>query len=404
MGSIEDYVKFETGGGSAYIRRDSVENLRRVDSIIFDCDGVLIDVRESYDKAISKAVSYIINGLTGCSLPGEMIPEGVIFAFRRSGGFNDDWDTTYGITMYLLSHMPEGFREALKRSIKMVKPGMKPHDRFKMVAGSVRKLLNSGVVNCGEVEELVDGLEGFAENLDETGIASVDGNLLGEFRGVDGFQEFYRSLKAFFSYPGYVGESVIPTVFEELFYGDRLYREVHGVEARFVNSPGLIMNERVIVKEETLEALESIVGEGRLGIASGSQRKPADYILGDILKRFNKDALIFYDDVMRAEREALRRGQPVGNLKKPNPYSLLEAAKALEPFDSALYVGDSMGDLLMVEEARRLDARYLFAGVYRYISMGSQTLQSFIKFSSDLIVPSINELPEVLRALKGGQL
>ena len=30
------------------------------DSIIFDCDGVLIDVTESYDVTINKTISYVL--------------------------------------------------------------------------------------------------------------------------------------------------------------------------------------------------------------------------------------------------------------------------------------------------------------------------------------------------------
>src|SRR5271156_3051126 len=50
--------------------------------IIFDMDGVLVDVTESYRAAITCTVA----NFTGKQVTNEMIQE-----YKNKGGFNDDW-------------------------------------------------------------------------------------------------------------------------------------------------------------------------------------------------------------------------------------------------------------------------------------------------------------------------
>lgn len=54
----------------------------------------------------------------------------------------------------------------------------------------------------------------------------------------------------------------------------------------FYNGHGLIENERVIMKTETLDQLAHILGEANFGIASGSRFIPAKYVLNDFLNYF----------------------------------------------------------------------------------------------------------------------
>jgi len=91
--TFQNYARFEFKGDEAYVKKGSINLLRDVDAAIFDCDGVLIDIRDSYDRAISETVAYILKWFTGYPFPRDMITEEIIFLFRKSGGFNNDWDT-----------------------------------------------------------------------------------------------------------------------------------------------------------------------------------------------------------------------------------------------------------------------------------------------------------------------
>ena len=98
--TLEEYLKINFENGEAYIRRDRISQIKEVDGIVFDCDGVLIDIRESYNKAISKSVTYILEKMTGFPFSEDLFSNEIIHMFRATGGFNDDWDTVYGIVMF----------------------------------------------------------------------------------------------------------------------------------------------------------------------------------------------------------------------------------------------------------------------------------------------------------------
>jgi len=45
------------------------------DSIIFDCDGVLIDVTESYDTTINKTISYAVKEMSDITVENPLTNE-----------------------------------------------------------------------------------------------------------------------------------------------------------------------------------------------------------------------------------------------------------------------------------------------------------------------------------------
>jgi len=142
------------------------------------------------------------------------------------------------------------------------------------------------------------------------------------------------------------------------------------------------------------------LGKANLGIASGSRLKPARYVLENLLDEFSHRASVFLEIVEENESSQASEGGLIVNLKKPHPFSLLKAAEAFGDFSFALYVGDSMEDAMMAWEARTLDERFLFAGVYGYSGLEDVVLSGFLKSGCDIVVPSVNELPVVLEIIK----
>ena len=43
-----------------YVDDSKIEILKKIDAVIFDCDGVLIDVTKSYDLTIIKTTQYVL--------------------------------------------------------------------------------------------------------------------------------------------------------------------------------------------------------------------------------------------------------------------------------------------------------------------------------------------------------
>ena len=60
------------------------------DSIIFDCDGVLIDVTTSYDTTINKTISYVLKEIADITADTPLTNE-MLLKFKSTGGFNDEY-------------------------------------------------------------------------------------------------------------------------------------------------------------------------------------------------------------------------------------------------------------------------------------------------------------------------
>jgi len=71
------------------------------DSIIFDCDGVLIDVTESYDVTINKTISYVLKEIADITVDTPLTNE-ILLKFKSTGCFYDEIDISYsGILCFI---------------------------------------------------------------------------------------------------------------------------------------------------------------------------------------------------------------------------------------------------------------------------------------------------------------
>ncbi len=82
---------------------DSIDNiLKTSDAIIFDCDGVLIDITKSYDLTITKTTKYVLDNLSNIN-DSIKIESEIIDEFKSTGGFNDEVDLTYASIISLVA-------------------------------------------------------------------------------------------------------------------------------------------------------------------------------------------------------------------------------------------------------------------------------------------------------------
>ncbi len=76
-------------------------NFSECEAIIFDIDGVLVDVKKSYDEAIIKTVQFILIKNFNINLANFPFQD-LISKLRNTGGFNNDIDTAYSIVLIIL--------------------------------------------------------------------------------------------------------------------------------------------------------------------------------------------------------------------------------------------------------------------------------------------------------------
>ena len=217
------------------------------DCALFDIDGVLIDIRKSYNEAIKKTVEFVL-GRAGVKKCRGLVTDQLILRFRQTGGFNNDADTSYAIALAALAN-PQGVTAARRFLFKV------------------------------------------ADSADEIGILSVE-KFLSQVYDISRHKETL-------AYPAPVRDGYIGRVFDELFYGPALFKKQNGVAPKYCCKPGrpLIANDRLAVSKNTMKVLQEKIGD--LGIVSGRSRLAAEYSLAPIMQYFNVDACVFLEDEKR---------------------------------------------------------------------------------------------------------
>lgn len=210
-----------------------------MNGIVFDCDGVLVDILESFNETITGTVSYITDSLGYEGMPsanGRLIQ-----AFKDTGGFNNEVDLTYGIIISMIAARRAG-RDPMTVAIEAAgSSDMKAAEKF---AASIH-----------DISDVADHL----------------------------------------AYPG--RDSVVQCIFDEIFYGTELYRAITGQPAQ-LDVPGLIEQERVLMDSETAMWLQEKFGP-RMALVTGRGYESARRTLGDMMDMFNLEASSFLEDEPR---------------------------------------------------------------------------------------------------------
>jgi HAD superfamily phosphatase len=303
--------------------------------VLFDIDGVLVDIRKSYNAAIKETVEYMLKFITGRSFQ-RLVTDPIILKFRQSGGFNNDMDTSYAITLSTLANPPKNISEGRKFLVRV------------------------------------------AENADESGSISVE-----KFLAVYDIDKWKKVL----IYPAPVKDSMLARVFNEIFYGPDLFRKQDHLEPKYwTTDRPLIKNDKLAVSVKTMKKLNKMF-KGNLAIVSGRSRLAAEYSLKPIIKYFNSDACVFLEDKKR-------------EYAKPHPYAVKYAMKVMSA-RTAIYVGDSVEDLLMARRAEKETGTKIgFVSIYGNSSEPQKTIYKFKQEGVKAIIRSVNQLPNIINKVQ----
>ena len=301
------------------------------DCVLFDIDGVLVDIRKSYNTAIKETVEYMLKFITGSSFQ-RLVTDEIILKFRQSGGFNNDTDTSYAITLATLANPPKNISEG-------------------------RKFL-----------ALV------AENADESGRVSVE-----KFLAIYDIDKWKKVL----TYPAPVKDSMLARVFDEIFYGPDLFRQQDRMEPKYwTTGRPLIKNDKLAVTVKTMKKLNKMF-KGNLAIVSGRSRLAAEYSLKPIIKYFNSDACVFLEDKKR-------------EYAKPNPYAVKHAMKVMSARTTIYVGDSVEDLLMARRAEKETGAKIAFVGIYGNSSEPGKTIYKFKQEGVEAILKSVNQLPNII--------
>lgn len=321
----------------------------RIDYIIFDIDGVLIDVKKSYNEAIKNTVKFVVKNLIKKDLK-DLITDQIILKFRQTGGFNNDTDTSYAIILALLSYQD--------------------------------------LQNANLEKFLID----VAEHADETGIDSVE-KYIKKLTSNKIFPNYLKNIDKildYLNYPGKVGDSIVSTVFDEFFYGQELFLKRYKIKSKYYFGKPLIENDRIVITDNTIRKLIERFNS-KIAMVSGRSKIAAAYALDNKFYLLNEKNSIFLEDEDR-------------KFAKPNPYGLKKVINKINTRNDILYCGDSIEDLIMARRAEdelnqknlKTKTSIVFCGIYGCSSNKDELISKFMEKKADIIIKSVNDLPHIL--------
>ena len=230
-----------------FVDTAKIDKIKTLDAIIFDCDGVLIDITNSYDLAIKKTVDFILKEMANIDQPN-IVTTQMIEGFKATGGFNDEVDVTYSLILSIVA----------------------------------AKKLNKPIVEF--IFEVI-------KNCDQSGICSTE-------KYLDTIKADLSEIRKKLAYPGPHDSNVLYSTFDEIFYGTELYYELYKRKPRFFDGKGLIDNDVVLVKKELIDTLRKKFGK-KIVIISGRGAVSAKYSLKKLFDEFDLKNSRFLEDETR---------------------------------------------------------------------------------------------------------
>lgn len=333
------------------------------DGIIFDCDGVLIDVTRSYDTAIILTVDLVLKMVFNISDAQRITPD-IIAGFKKSGGFNNEVDLTYAAILSIYAAHAHRF------------------DQWDVLDVAMR-------------------------NSDHTGAPSVE-------KFLDTMGDVTNAV-ATMNHPGQNRDSIVYQIFMQIFFGARLYRKmfpdrknIHTEQIcqslsrddPFMHNTGfgkkifdddtrqdaaLIDEDIVLLSDGLVSDLQKHFGS-KMAIVTGRDRASTRYSLGALLDAFD-DSSAFLEDEPR-------------EYAKPNPKRLYDVVSAMD-LRSCLYVGDSMEDLIMARAVTDLGRKVTFCGITGTSPDPSERLKIFDEAGAAMVLNSIDDIPNALNLVSG---
>lgn len=313
-----------------FVDTSKTDKIKRLDGIIFDCDGVLIDVSNSYDLAIKKTTDFIVKEFAKID-QSDFVSTQMINGFKDTGGFNDEVDVTYAMILSTIA----------------AKKLKKPFSTF-----------------------IFDVIK----NSDQNGISSVEKYL--DILKID-LSEIRKKL----AYPGPRFTSVLSSIFDQMFYGAKLYYDLYKKKPDFFDGNGFIENDVVLVNKQLLDSLKKKLGK-KPTIVSGRGIISAGYSLKELFDEFDLKNSKFLEDESR-------------ELAKPNPASLISSIKGLGS-TCTMFVGDSMEDYIMAKKSDEMGNKTIFCGIYGTSKEPETKRKLFEKKNAEIILETIDLIPKTL--------
>ena len=325
--------------------------------ILFDMDGVLIDVSGSYRETVRQTAGLFFKTAPSSeTLPEPLFPLADLAAVKQSGGLNNDWDLSCRVISLLFNVIEK----------PPVYEGKDPWDRYRET-----------IRQCN-VADLAEFLEATPMPL------SALLHKAGETRNA-----FIYGL-----YRGDVGSgNIIKQIFQEVYLGKDLFEATYGTAPQFYLDEGYNHREQLLMDKHILaELAENHI----VAIATGRPRAEADYPLDhfDIRKYFT--SVMALEDCLEEEARLLKMESKKVSLSKPDPYMLdAIAASCKDLFTESYYIGDMPDDMIA---ARKSATGYKAVGMIMSAPDQASLKKELERAGADFIIENFQQLRDLVQS------
>ncbi|MFW6134766.1 MAG: HAD family hydrolase [Elusimicrobiota bacterium] len=317
------------------IKKEIFSLLAEVDTIIFDIDGVLVDVSFSYYQTIIDTVQYYFHNIVNMTGRANLVDKQTINHFKMMGGFNDDWELSAAAVLYYLWKMEE-------YSIKSL-------EELKNNPPIIDEFINRNLAGGGGLSKLISWVK---EN------SSSPDNIFFLWDK----EKIFRIAKEF-----YAGENHCLRLYN-------FYPDIVG------NDKGNIEKEIILIKPEIIEKLK----KHHAGILTGRSKAESRFITEQI----NQEFWLKPEMVVTSE----------DNIKKPSPDGLRELLEKSQS-KLGLYIGDTMDDLLTVRNLnQQYKKRYCLSALVlgRDFVENKDQREHYLKNDVDILAEDVNQIIELI--------
>jgi phosphoglycolate phosphatase-like HAD superfamily hydrolase len=331
------------------------ESIRNQNLIVFDMDGVLMDVSNSYRDTVRRTVGLFFNGAPSSEkLPEPLFSLADLAGVKQSGDLNNDWDLSCLIISLLFNLIEK----------PPVYESRDPWTRYRETIGQ-----------CN-VSRLAAFLKSTPKPL--TDLLHRAGKTKNPF--------------IYGLYTGDVGSgNIIKQIFQEVYLGRGLFEATYDLAPQFYHDQGLIHREKPLINRSLLEALAE---NNILAIATGRPKAEAEYPLAHFdLGKYFTNVLVLEDCLEEERRLAQKEGKKV-SLSKPDPFMLdAIAAKQKKPVAGYFYIGDMPDDMLA---AKKSAAGYRGIGMIEAASDKESLKKALLRAGADYIIEDFEQLKSLL--------
>ena len=282
--------------------------------IIFDMDGVIIDVSGSYRAVVRRTTRDFFQPARGWqNLPEPLFDLADLAAVKQSGGLNNDWDLSCLVINLLYS-------------LAICPAHIEDHDPWTEWHESLGQC---DVTPMAQYLAATD--QPLAALLEQKG------------RTPD---EFIARM-----YSGDVGSgNIIKQIFQEIYLGGELFELTYGLKPKIYSDKGYILKEKMLIDRSVLNDLSR---ENILAIATGRPKAEAEYPIKNFELTDFFEFVYTLDDCLEKEDSIFKEQGKKVSLSKPHPFMLDAIAESLPAdFKGYYYIGDMPDDILAAANSR----------------------------------------------------